>query len=219
MAAVGISKVYRQGVAELRALDDISFTLARGAFVGLSGPSGSGKTSLLNIIGLTDAPSSGTVHFHGTAVNYEAEQDLARLRRTRIGYVFQYFNLLPSLTALENVEICGLLAGQSRADARAQSQHLLTSLGLAKRMQHFPEQLSGGEMQRVALCRATIHSPELVLADEPTGNLDTQNGVAVLDLLQQSARAGRTVLMATHNSDALDRCDKVIRLVDGKVVT
>jgi putative ABC transport system ATP-binding protein len=213
-----LSKQYGQGEGAVHALRGVSFGVSRGEFVALSGPSGCGKSSLLSIGGLVMSPSSGRVVIAGEAINFENERNLARYRRTLLGYVFQYFNLLPTLTAEENVIVTPLLAGVSSRDARRRARELLEQVGLVHRCTHRPHQLSGGEMQRVAVCRALAHHPRLILADEPTGNLDTKSGHAVLDLLKKAASEGAAVIMATHREDSLTWCGRVIRLHDGELV-
>lgn len=210
-----LSKDYLLGKVRVPALKSIDLELYRNEFVGLSGPSGSGKSTLLNIIGLTDVPSSGSVTFQDHAVDFRDENSLLKLRRSSIGYVFQYFNLIPSLSAVENVALSLLLNGKSFAEAAAQARELLCQSGLGHRLDHKPQELSGGEMQRVALCRAVIHRPALLLADEPTGNLDSHTGALILDLLEELAKAGTTILMASHNLEALSRCSRTIKLLDG----
>jgi putative ABC transport system ATP-binding protein len=210
-----VSKRYQRGDIAVDALRSVSLSLQAGEFVGLSGPSGSGKSTLLNIIGLTDVPTDGRVIFSGDVVDFSHESAILELRRSRVGYIFQYFNLISSLTALENVALMLLLNGSSLRRARARAADALAHLGLGKRLHHLPQQLSGGEMQRVAICRATIHEPALILADEPTGNLDSQSGRVVLDSLNELVESGKTVLMASHNPEALSNCGRVIRLLDG----
>ncbi len=213
-----LSKKYGEGEGAVHALREVSFGVSRGEFVALSGPSGCGKSSLLSIGGLVMSPSSGGISIAGEKIDFENEQSLARYRRTLLGYVFQYFNLLPTLTAEENITVTPLLAGVSSRDARMRARELLEQVGLSHRCEHRPHQLSGGEMQRVAVCRALAHRPHLILADEPTGNLDTKSGHAVLDLLKRAACEGAAVIMATHREDSLAWCGRVIRLHDGELI-
>lgn len=210
-----IAKDYIHGSLSVAALKGVNLELRRGEFVGLSGPSGSGKSTLLNIVGLTDSPTSGQLHFEGHAVNFADEREVLVLRRSKIGYVFQYFNLIPSLTAVENVALSRLLNGDSYQQAADAAAEVLRQAGLGGRLNHRPQELSGGEMQRVAFCRAILHRPVLLLADEPTGNLDSHTGASVLFLLENLAAGGTAILMASHNQDALARCSRQIRLLDG----
>lgn len=214
-----LSKDYGQGEGAVRALRSVSFSIAAGEVVALSGPSGCGKSSLLSIVGLVMPPTKGVVVLGGAQVSFAHERQLCQYRRSALGYVFQYFNLLPTLTAEENIMLTALLGGASTRSARARAAELLAHVGLSHRRGHRPDQLSGGEMQRVAVCRALAHRPKLLLADEPTGNLDTKAGHAVLDLLKEAAREGAAVLMATHREDSLVWCHRVLRLHDGELVS
>jgi len=218
VAIKDLRRSFVQGLNVIDALRGVSFELRAGEFVGISGPSGCGKSTLLNILGLTDAPSAGEIFLLGARVAFQDEPALTALRRTKLGYVFQYFNLLPSLSALENVMLSLLLNGVSTHKAQQDSAALLSEMGLKDRLAHYPDQLSGGEMQRVALCRAVIHRPVLLLADEPTGNLDSTTGGQVLELLARYAARGTLIVMASHSQRALDRCSRVITLSDGSVV-
>ena len=201
----------------MHALRDISLTLTPGEFVGITGPSGSGKSTLLNILGLSDAPSSGTLRFPDGLARLDDEAWLVTARRRFIGYVFQSFNLLGALTALENVALSLVLNGVPWRQAGQRAGNLLERVGLGGRLNHLPAALSGGEMQRVAVCRAVIHEPVLILADEPTGNLDSVTGDAVLELLREYAGPGRVIVMATHSDRALGWCSRQIRLLDGRI--
>lgn len=214
-----LSKEYGQGEGSVQALRSISFALTSGEVVALSGPSGCGKSSILSIVGLVMPPTKGLVVLNGTRVCFDDERQLCQYRRSALGYVFQYFNLLPTLTAEENIMLTALLGGASAGGARARAVDLLRHVGLLHRRDHRPDQLSGGEMQRVAVCRALAHRPTLLLADEPTGNLDTRAGHAVLDLLKEAATEGAAVLMATHREDSLAWCHRVLRLHDGELVS
>jgi putative ABC transport system ATP-binding protein len=210
-----ISKIYGHGGGLVEALRSITISIEGGEFVALSGPSGCGKSSLLSIIGLITSPTNGDVILDGQRINYSKDRELCNLRRTRLGFVFQYFNLLPTLTAEENVMLTALLSGASQASAKSRSKELLAHVGLSHRHNHLPDQLSGGEMQRIAICRALAHQPKIILADEPTGNLDTHSGHLVLDLLKEAALNGSAVMMATHREDSLAWCNRVLRLHDG----
>jgi len=219
LSVESLTKSYGEGDTAVHALQSLSFSVNRGEVVALSGPSGCGKSSLLSIIGLVMPPTSGVVRLSAKQIDFAHESELARLRRTLLGYVFQYFNLLPTLTAEENVMLTALLAGNSSEQARQRAIELLSHVGLSQRRAHRPHQLSGGEMQRVAVCRALAHRPALLLADEPTGNLDTKAGHAVLDLLREAAHTGAAVVMATHREDSLAWCSRVLKLHDGELIT
>jgi len=212
-----ISRIHERGSTRVHALRDISLELAPGEFVGITGPSGSGKSTLLNILGLSDAPTSGEVFFGGKLIDYRDERQLIHLRRTCIGYVFQSFHLLSALTAVENVAVSLVLRGSAYAAACQAAAELLTRASLGHRLSHLPGNLSGGEMQRVAVCRAVIHRPTLILADEPTGNLDSVTGDTILDLLREYAGTQTTVVMATHSDRALQWCSRRLVLRDGEL--
>jgi putative ABC transport system ATP-binding protein len=210
----------RYGDGQVHALRDVSLSVQPGEFVALMGPSGCGKSTLLNLLGAIDRPSSGSIRIHGEEMSQLDDEALTRLRRERLGYVFQFFNLLDTLTVSENVAIPLELnnhPADRTLDERVRQQ--LARVGLGHRANFYPAQLSGGEMQRVAIARALIHEPLVVLADEPTGNLDSENGLQVLQLLQSLARDhGQTLLMATHSDEAAAFADRVIRLRDGRLV-
>lgn len=208
------SRVYGGGPASVHALRDVDLTVAPGQFVALLGPSGSGKTTLLNVLGALDTPTSGTVRVVGRDLSTMSERERTRYRRFDVGFVFQQFHLVPVLTAEENVL---LAAGLVHAEGDARTW--LGRVGLAERAHHFPSQLSGGEQQRVAVARALAKRPRLLLADEPTGNLDTATGTQVLRLLHEvSKREGCTVVMVTHDDDLARMADRVVRLRDGRIV-
>lgn len=213
-----VAKYYPSPAGEVHALRSISFALHPGEMVALCGPSGSGKSTLLNITGLTLAPSSGKLSLGPSQVDFDNEAALTAMRRTHIGFVFQNFNLLPYLSAEENVAISLLMNGVPWSEAIDRAAEVLTQVGLAHRLGHRSHTLSGGEMQRVAVARAIVHAPALILADEPTGNLDSAAGESVLDLLRAAADRGTAVLMATHSERAAQRCDRVLRLNDGALV-
>jgi putative ABC transport system ATP-binding protein len=212
-----ITKTYTIGDREIRVLDEVSLSVSAGEFLVVSGSSGSGKTTLLSLLSGLDKPSSGRVLMEGKDITDTSEDDLAPLRNETIGFVFQSFHLVPSLTALENVMFPAELKQDPRAHAKAAD--LLKRVGMHKRSANFPHQLSGGEMQRVALCRAIINHPKIIFADEPTGNLDSENGQAVLDLLMEFQREGRTTLvLITHSLDIAAMADRVIALKDGRIM-
>jgi putative ABC transport system ATP-binding protein len=212
------TKTYGTGDEAVRALDGVSLDLARGEMVALAGPSGCGKSTLLNLVGCVDLPTSGTVRIEGTATTSLGDDALTRLRRERVGTVFQFFNLLPAMRVAENVALPLLLQRAGRREIEARVAEVLGAVGLEEKLRAYPPQLSGGQMQRVATARAIVHRPAIVLADEPTGNLDSHAGAAVLALLRALADGGQTILMATHSAEAAAVCDRVVHLRDGRVV-
>jgi putative ABC transport system ATP-binding protein len=218
LEARALGKTYHSGDAQVRALDGVDLVVERGEFVAIMGPSGCGKSTLLNLLAGFDRPSAGEVWLGGQRIDGLSEARLARLRRRRIGFVFQFFNLLPALSVAENVELPLLLAGQRRPAARRAAGALLEELGVAERRNAAPTLLSGGQQQRVALARAMANSPDIVLADEPTGNLDTAATRGVLDLLGEARRRGQTVLLVTHDARVAAAADRVVRLRDGRIV-
>lgn len=211
-----VSKFYKRGIEEVHALDGVSLEIGEGDYVAICGPSGSGKTTLLNIAGCMDHPSRGAVRIRGEAVEQGGERQLARIRQSLIGFVFQQFFLIPTLTVRENVEL-PLLFSHRKADPD-HTAALLESVGLGHRLRHLPAQLSGGEMQRVAVARSLINEPKVILADEPTGNLDSRNSAAVVELFESLNGRGIAIVLVTHNPDLAARCRKVVHLEDGKVV-
>ena len=214
----GLRKAYTEGGRERIILDDVDYAFDRGEFVVLLGHSGSGKSTLLNLISGIDRPDGGDISILGTTITRLPERDRTLFRRDHIGFVFQFFNLIPTLSVLENVTLPQELAGRDRRTVEAAAITLLDRVGLADRHDAFPDKLSGGEQQRVAIARALAHDPLLVLADEPTGNLDDENGRRVLALLLELTRdAGRTLLMATHNPDIAPLADRVLELHDGQL--
>jgi len=214
-----ICKTYRTEEVETRALDRVCLEVATGEFVAIMGPSGCGKTTLLNILGLLDSPDSGTFRFFGTEVSKYSEQQLTALRRTGVGLVFQNFNLIDDLNVQENVEVALLYRGISRTERKRKVTAALEQVGIPHRARHLPNQLSGGQQQRVAIARALVAEPKLILADEPTGNLDTENGAVVMDLLAQVNAGGTTVVMVTHSLVHAARARRTVKLLDGRVVT
>jgi putative ABC transport system ATP-binding protein len=213
-----VVRTYRAGQASVTAVDHVSLTLEAGDFVALVGPSGCGKSTLLHLCGAMDRPTSGAVFLEGTRLDTLSDEQLTRIRRERVGFVFQFFDLLPTLTVVENVQLPLLLAGQSSARAAARASDLLARVGLDARRDHYPAQVSGGELQRAALARALVHEPALVVADEPTGNLDTENGGRVLGLLSELNReVGVTLLLATHAADIAAAAHRVVRMRDGRL--
>jgi putative ABC transport system ATP-binding protein len=218
ISATGLTKVYGRDATEVRALDGVDFVVEPGEFVAIMGPSGSGKSTLLHIVGALEPPTSGTVALEGERYDGLADDDLTRLRRERMGFVFQFFNLLPSLSALENVMLPALIAHRSSDEMRGRAQDLLARVGLHGRADHTPSELSGGEQQRVSIARALLLRPHLVLADEPTGNLDSHAGAEILRVLRELNRdEGVTVVMVTHDPSAAAIADRIVFLRDGRV--
>jgi putative ABC transport system ATP-binding protein len=211
-----LSRSYRTGEVETRALDSVSFEVAAGEFVALMGPSGCGKSTLLNILGFLDSPDGGSYRMRGEEVATLSDARLTRLRRAHVGFVFQGFNLIEELNVAENVEVA--LLYRSQAARRRRIEAVLEQVGLAHRARHRPRQLSGGQQQRVAIARALAAEPDLILADEPTGNLDSANGAAVMDLLKGAAAAGTTVIVVTHSALHAAAGDRTIRMLDGHIV-
>jgi ABC-type lipoprotein export system ATPase subunit len=213
-----VRKVYKQGENEITALAGISLDIVKGSFAVIMGPSGSGKSTLLHLIGGLDRPSSGELLVDNRLIGQMADDQVTLFRRIKIGFVFQFFNLLPTLTALENVELPLVLDGRSKPEAEERARLLLIKVGLEGRNKHLPEELSGGEIQRVAMARALAFDPPILLADEPTGNLDSKNGNAILSLLRQiSKEDGCTVVMVTHSEEAAGYGDRRIYLRDGLI--
>ena len=220
LEAQDLRRVYSGGEASVEALRNVSLQLESGDFVAIVGPSGCGKSSLLHLCGAMDRPSSGTIMFEDEALEQLDDDRLTRLRRERIGFVFQFFNLLPTLTVAENVALPLLLAGTRSQQAEAAADKWIARFGLAARRGHYPQQLSGGEMQRTAIARAVVHRPALLIADEPTGNLDSANGARVLELLRELNNEIRTtVLLATHSQEIAAGAKRVIHMKDGMLET
>ncbi len=213
-----VTRTYRTGTAEVHALDDLTLNIPDHEFVAVTGPSGCGKSTLLNLLGGLDHPDSGTIDVGDFSLHAATEADLTHYRRHHLGIVFQFFNLLPAMTIAENVELPLLLQGAPRAEMRDRAAELLDLVGLAPRAGHFPHQLSGGEMQRAAIARALVHRPTLLLADEPTGNLDTANAHRVLDTLTEVASKNlATMVMVTHSEEVAALVPRRIELLDGRI--
>jgi putative ABC transport system ATP-binding protein len=212
-----IRRTFQVGDETVRALVDVDEEILPGEHVAIMGPSGSGKSTLLNILGCLDRPSGGSYHLEGRDVGSLDTRELTQIRRHRIGFVFQFFHLIPRLTAAANIELPMVFAGISRAERRQRVAEAVEAVGLPHRADHLPDQLSGGERQRIALARATIMRPSILLADEPTGNLDTKSGGVVLEILEQMNKRGLTLLVVTHNPKVAQRADRIIILVDGEV--
>jgi putative ABC transport system ATP-binding protein len=212
----GITKHFAIGEVKVNALNGVSFEIHRGECVGIMGPSGSGKTTLLYIVGCLMKPTSGTYSIDETNVETLNQYQLARVRNAKVGFIFQAFNLLPRFNALENVILPLVYAKAPIKERRQKAEQLLDEVGLSQRLRHRPSQLSGGEQQRVAIARALVNDPAIILADEPTGNLDTASGNAIMDTLLKLNRQGRTVIIVTHEHSIAERTSRIVKLLDGK---
>jgi putative ABC transport system ATP-binding protein len=218
LALKNVSRAYGSGARALHAVHDVSLELATGSFVTIVGASGSGKSTLLHLMGALDTPTEGEVLFADENLALMNDDQRTRVRRDRIGFVFQFFNLLPTLTALENIELPAKLARRPRAETRRRAEDLLSRVGLTGRRDHLPDQLSGGEMQRVAIARGLMMRPVLLLADEPTGNLDSATGERILDLLQEMADESRTIVLVTHDPSVARRGTRRLVMGDGRLI-
>lgn len=216
--AIDLHKHYNIGGTEVHALDGVSLDILRGEFVTITGVSGSGKSTLMNILGCLDTPTSGTYLLDGSDVSDLPDGQLSKIRSRKIGFVFQSFNLIPSLTATENVELPLLYRGISKQQRREAARRALEIVGLSDRANHRPGEMSGGQQQRAAIARAIAADPSIILADEPCGNLDSKNSAEVLEILTDLNRAGKTVVMITHDSEAAKKAQRLIRIADGKIV-
>ncbi len=212
-----IHRTFQVGEQTVRALNDISLTINKGEYVSVMGPSGSGKSTLLNVIALLDKPSSGRYLLNNQDVTQRSDDELAKIRRENIGFVFQFFHLIPRLSAAENIEMPMILAGIAVKERKLRVVQTLASVNLQDRAQHRPDQLSGGQLQRVAIARAMIMRPEILLADEPTGNLDSKSGTEIIELLENLNRQGVTLMIITHDQALGDRAPRQIRIVDGQI--
>jgi len=215
----GIVRNFKLGQETVKVLKGIDLDIKRGDYVALMGPSGSGKSTLMNLLGCLDTPTAGSYKLNGTDVSILSDNQLADIRNTEIGFVFQTFNLLPRTTALDNVALPMVYAGKSKKDRNNRASEVLESVGLADRMDHQPNQLSGGQRQRVAVGRALVNKPSIILADEPTGNLDSKTGVEIMALFNQIHANGNTVILVTHEEEIADHAHRVIRLRDGIIET
>ena len=213
----GIQRVFPVGDEEVHALRDVNLDIERGEYVSIMGPSGSGKSTLLNILGLLDRPSAGTYQLDGTDTTALSDEEQSQVRREKIGFVFQFFHLVPRLTAAENVELPLVLAGVDPDERKPKVEKLLSEFGIAKRARHRPDQLSGGERQRVAIARSMVMQPAAILADEPTGNLDQNTGKEVIHLLEELNARGMTLLLITHDVALGSRARRHIRTLDGRI--
>jgi len=214
---VDITKTYQMGKTQVHALRGLSLTIAESEYISIMGPSGSGKSTLLNVLGMLDVPSSGEYIFRGTNVAELSDNRLAEVRNREVGFVFQTFNLLPRATALGNVELPLIYAGVSRKERKERAKEVLEQVGLADRMTHRPNELSGGQRQRVAIARALITKPGIILADEPTGNLDSVTGIEIMGLLDDLSELGHTVILVTHERSIAEHANRNVELLDGRI--
>lgn len=215
----GINKIYRTDEIETLALENVNIEIEKGEFISVMGPSGCGKSTLLNIVGLLDTPTSGTVTIDGTTLGKMSDSKLASFRNHKLGFVFQSFHLINSLNVLDNVELPLLYRSMGASERSKRVREVLERVGLSHRMRHMPSQLSGGQCQRVAIARAIVGNPEIILADEPTGNLDSKMGAEVMELLHSlNKEDGRTIMMVTHNEQQAKQTDRIIRFFDGRQV-
>jgi putative ABC transport system ATP-binding protein len=213
-----LSKVYEMGATQVKALDDVSLTIGKGDYIAIMGPSGSGKSTLMNLIGCLDTPTRGSYVLNGREVAALDDNALAEIRNKEIGFIFQTFNLLARTNALQNVELPLIYAGLGRQERRKRAEEALISVGLGVRMHHKPNELSGGERQRVAVARALVNNPSILLADEPTGNLDSKTGEEIMQLFGQLNSTGHTIIVVTHEEDIATRAHRIVRLRDGRIV-
>lgn len=212
-----IAKIYQMGLQEVKALQSITLDIAANEYVALMGPSGSGKSTLMNILGCLDTPSLGTYILNGTDVSHLVDNELAEIRNKEIGFVFQTFNLLPRYTALENVALPLIYAGINKEERNKRAVEVLEQVGLGDRVKHKPNELSGGQRQRVAVARALVNRPSIILADEPTGNLDSKTSIEIMQLISDIHEAGNTVILVTHEPDIAKNAQRIIHLIDGLV--
>ncbi len=214
-----IGRIFQVGDESVQALDSINFSITTGEYISIMGPSGSGKSTLLNILGLLDRPSKGVYRFEGTDTTRLNDRQQAHVRRHKIGFVFQFFHLIPRLTAAENVELPLILAGEAPGKRKQRVKDIMARVGLSDRAKHRPDQLSGGQRQRTAIARATIMNPAVILADEPTGNLDRASGSDVIQTIEALNGEGMTVVLVTHDPELADRTQRRIQMVDGRIIS
>lgn len=212
-------KIYNPGENEVRALDHVNLTIKDNEFVAIIGQSGSGKSTLMNMLGCLDVPTSGSYILRGRDVSHLSEDELSDIRNREIGFIFQGFNLIPGLTALQNVELPLIYRGVSKKERLELAEKALEKVGLKNRMEHKPSEMSGGQQQRVAIARAIAQAPPVILADEPTGNLDSASTAEIMEILKELHRDGRTVILITHDNEIADRAGRIIRIMDGKIVS
>ena len=214
-----IRKEYRTDTVVTKALDGVSFGIKEGEFVAIMGPSGSGKSTLMHILGFLDKPTSGSYKFEGKSIDDWSDNQLARARNKRVGFVFQMFNLLPRTSVLDNVKLPLLYAGLKKENEDRLAKEAIAAVGLSDRIKHFPNQLSGGEQQRVAAARAIVNRPSIIFADEPTGNLDSKSGQQIMEILQEFNEQGHTIILVTHEKYVAETAKRIIHLKDGKVLS
>ena len=214
-----VSKIYRLGEEEIRALDDVSLDIGEGEFISIIGPSGSGKSTLMHILGCLDSPTQGTIQLDGLKIENASPRQLASIRNRKIGFVFQFFNLLPKLNVVQNVELPMIYSGISGKERRKRALAALEAVDLANRAKHRPSQLSGGQQQRAAIARALVNSPRIIFADEPTGNLDSHTGDAILSLFRKLSQEGRTIVLVTHDPEIAAVTPRRIEIRDGRIAS
>jgi len=215
---IDVTKVYTTGPVEFTALDDINLEIEDGEFIAIMGPSGSGKSTLLNIVGLLDEPTSGTYLFEGDDVTTKSDRELAYIRGTKIGFVFQFFNLIPRLSVLGNVEVPMIYAGVAPRERKRRAAEKLAYVSLKDRINYSPNRLSGGETQRVAIARALVNNPKVILADEPTGNLDSRTSREIIGIISELNKQGSTIVLVTHELEIANHAQKIIRIEDGRII-
>jgi len=212
-----VSKRYEMGEEIINAACDINLTINKGDFVAITGPSGSGKSTMMNLVGALDLASNGEIYLDKTDIEHLEESELAQIRGKKIGFIFQTFNLIPTLNALDNVSLPLLFQGVDKEEREDRARKLLESVGLGHRLTHLPNELSGGERQRVAIARALANDPEIILADEPTGNLDSKTGQEILELFKKLNKQGKTVIMVTHDPNLAKKANRIVKLKDGRI--
>ncbi len=212
-----LKRVYHNGEIEVEALKGISFFVKEGEMVAIMGPSGSGKSTLMNLLGCLDTPTAGSYTLEGEDVSSKSENQLAEIRNKKVGFVFQQFNLLSRTSALHNVEVPLIYAGVKRKKRRKRAREMLKKVGLGHRLQHFPNEMSGGQRQRVAIARALVNNPSLILADEPTGNIDTKTGRTIMDIFHRLNDQGHTIIIVTHEEKIASHAQRIVHLVDGEI--